>query len=101
MAGTREPDTLASPGDASVAGGSEGSWPTWTAGAEQSRDEHRMADAVRALALDAVACAGSGNAAVAMGMADVAAALWSRHLRFDAADPRWPDRDRCDLPRPN
>ena len=56
--------------------------------------ERRMADAVRALAIDAVEAAGSGHPGMPMGMADVATALWTRTLRFDAADPRWPDRDR-------
>ena len=56
--------------------------------------ERRMADAIRALAIDAVEAAGSGHPGMPMGMADVATALWTRHLRFDAADPRWPDRDR-------
>ncbi len=54
----------------------------------------RMADAIRALAIDAVEKAGSGHPGLPMGMADVATALWSRFLKFDAADPRWPDRDR-------
>jgi transketolase len=54
----------------------------------------RMADAIRALAIDAVEKAGSGHPGLPMGMADVATALWSRFLKFDAADPLWPDRDR-------
>ncbi|MBV8916258.1 MAG: transketolase, partial [Acetobacteraceae bacterium] len=53
-----------------------------------------MADALRALAIDAVEAAGSGDARVPMGMADAATALWTRFLRYDAADPAWPDRDR-------
>ncbi|MBU6497015.1 MAG: transketolase, partial [Rhodospirillales bacterium] len=56
--------------------------------------ERRMADAIRALAIDAVEAAKSGHPGMPMGMADVATALWSRVLKFDAADPRWPDRDR-------
>ena len=56
--------------------------------------ERRMADAIRALAIDAVEAAGSGHPGMPMGMADVATALWTRVLRFDATDPRWPDRDR-------
>ncbi len=56
--------------------------------------ERRMADAIRALAIDATQAAGSGHPGMPMGMADAAAALWSRTLRFDATDPRWPDRDR-------
>ena len=54
----------------------------------------RMADAVRALAIDAVEAANSGHPGLPMGMADVATVLWTRFLKFDAADPRWPDRDR-------
>lgn len=56
--------------------------------------ERRMADAIRVLAFDAVEKAKSGHPGMPMGMADVATALWSRFLKFDAADPRWPDRDR-------
>ena len=54
----------------------------------------RMADAIRALSIDAVEAAGSGHPGMPLGMADVATALWTRVLRFDASDPRWPDRDR-------
>ena len=53
-----------------------------------------MADAIRALAIDAVEAAKSGHPGMPMGMADVATALWTRFHKFDAADPRWPDRDR-------
>lgn len=56
--------------------------------------ERRMADAIRVLAFDAVEKAKSGHPGMPMGMADVATTLWSRFLKFDAADPRWPDRDR-------
>src|SRR5947209_465871 len=56
--------------------------------------ERRMADAIRALAIDAVEAAGSGHPGMPMGMADAATALWARFLRYDASDPRWPDRDR-------
>jgi transketolase len=54
----------------------------------------RMANAIRALAIDAVEAAKSGHPGMPMGMADAATALWTRFLKFDAADPRWPDRDR-------
>ncbi|HEX6722302.1 MAG TPA: transketolase, partial [Burkholderiaceae bacterium] len=54
----------------------------------------RMADAVRVLAADAVEQARSGHPGAPLGMADMAAVLWSRHLRHDPADPQWPDRDR-------
>ncbi|MGE0651791.1 MAG: transketolase [Alphaproteobacteria bacterium] len=54
----------------------------------------RMADAIRFLAADAVEAAKSGHPGMPMGMADAATALFTRFLKFDAADPRWPDRDR-------
>ena len=54
----------------------------------------RMADAIRALAIDATEQSRSGHPGLPMGMADVATALWTRFHKFDAADPRWPDRDR-------
>jgi transketolase len=44
--------------------------------------------------MDAVEAANSGHPGMPMGMADAATALFTRHLKFDAADPRWPDRDR-------
>ena len=53
-----------------------------------------MANAVRALAMDAVEAAKSGHPGMPMGMADAATILWSRHLKFDPADPDWQDRDR-------
>jgi transketolase len=54
----------------------------------------RMANAIRALAMDAVEKSNSGHPGLPMGMADVATVLWSKFLKFDAADPAWPDRDR-------
>lgn len=53
-----------------------------------------MANAVRALAMDAVEAANSGHPGMPMGMADAATVLWARHLKFDPADPDWRDRDR-------
>ncbi len=53
-----------------------------------------LADALRALAMDAVQRAGSGHPGAPMGMAEMAVALWHGHLRHDPADPQWPDRDR-------
>jgi transketolase len=53
-----------------------------------------MADAVRALAIDATERSKSGHPGLPMGMADVVTALWTRYLKFDAADPNWHDRDR-------
>jgi len=54
----------------------------------------RRATAIRALTLDAVAAANSGHSGMPMGMADVATVLFERHMKFDAANPAWPDRDR-------
>ena len=54
----------------------------------------RMANALRALAMDAVEKAKSGHPGAPMGMADFATVLWSQFLRFDPNDPDWPDRDR-------
>ena len=53
-----------------------------------------MANAIRFLAIDAVEKARSGHPGMPMGMADVATVLFSRFLKFDPADPAWPDRDR-------
>jgi len=53
-----------------------------------------MANAIRFLAIDAVEKAKSGHPGMPMGMADVATVLFSRFLKFDPADPAWPDRDR-------
>ena len=53
-----------------------------------------MANAIRALSMDAVQAANSGHPGMPMGMADVATVLFSRFLRFDPAAPKWPDRDR-------
>ncbi|MEM9550330.1 MAG: transketolase, partial [Pseudomonadota bacterium] len=57
-------------------------------------DHWFKAAAIRALTLDAVAAANSGHSGMPMGMADVATVLFEKHLKFDAADPNWPDRDR-------
>ena len=62
--------------------------------ARPNTETRRMADAIRALAIDAVEQAKSGHPGMPMGMADVATVLFTRFLKFDAADPRWPDRDR-------
>ncbi len=53
-----------------------------------------MANAIRALSMDAVQAANSGHPGMPMGMADVASVLWSKYLKFDAAAPDWADRDR-------
>jgi transketolase len=57
-------------------------------------DHSGMANAIRALAMDAVEKAKSGHPGLPMGAADVATVLFTQFLKFDAADPRWPDRDR-------
>jgi transketolase len=54
----------------------------------------RMANAIRALAMDAVEQAKSGHPGLPMGAADIATVLFSQFLKFDPADPTWPDRDR-------
>ena len=60
-----------------------------------SRAEHdRMANAIRALAMDAVEQAKSGHPGLPMGAADIATVLFSQFLKFDPSDPKWPDRDR-------
>jgi transketolase len=53
-----------------------------------------MANALRGLAIDGVEQAKSGHPGAPMGLADVATVLWSKHLKFDAASPKWMDRDR-------
>jgi transketolase len=54
----------------------------------------KMANAIRALAMDAVQKANSGHPGMPMGMAEIALALWSRHYRHNPANPRWINRDR-------
>jgi transketolase len=53
-----------------------------------------LANAIRALAMDAVQKANSGHPGMPMGMAEIAEVLWRRFLRHNPANPRWPDRDR-------
>jgi transketolase len=57
-------------------------------------DHSRMANAIRGLAMDAVEKAKSGHPGLPMGAADVATVLFTQFLKFDAADCKWPDRDR-------
>ena len=54
----------------------------------------QLANAIRALAMDAVEAAKSGHPGMPMGMAEIAVALWQRHLVFNPANPKWPNRDR-------
>ncbi|MBT3069678.1 transketolase [Rhodomicrobium sp. Az07] len=53
-----------------------------------------LANAIRALSMDAVEAANSGHPGMPMGMADVAAVLFTKFMKFDASAPTWPDRDR-------
>jgi transketolase len=60
-----------------------------------NRAQHdRMANAIRALAMDAVEAAKSGHPGLPMGAADIATVLFTQVLKFDPSDPKWPDRDR-------
>jgi transketolase len=69
------------------------STPTLDTPAATVRDAD-LANSIRALAMDAVEQAKSGHPGMPMGMAEIAVALWTRHLSHDPANPRWPDRDR-------
>ena len=57
-------------------------------------NQSKMAAAVAALSMDAVEKAKSGHPGMPLGMADVATVLFTKHMKFDAANPDWPDRDR-------
>ncbi len=57
----------------------------------------RMAHAIRFLSIDAIVRATEGHQGVPLGMAEIATALYARHLKFNPADPTWPDRDRVVL----
>jgi len=60
-----------------------------------------MANAIRALAMDAVQKANSGHPGMPMGMADIAVALWANHYSHNPANPKWVNRDRfCVVERP-
>ena len=59
-----------------------------------SRNDTQAANAIRMLAVDAVQQANSGHPGMPMGMADIAVALWQRHLKHNPSDPAWVDRDR-------
>ncbi|RMF12838.1 MAG: transketolase, partial [Alphaproteobacteria bacterium] len=79
---TDEPSQQTEQGSTSEAGGGE------------DIGHREMANAIRALAMDAVERAKSGHPGMPMGMADVATVLWRHFLRFDPRHPEWPDRDR-------
>ncbi|SPB17755.1 transketolase [Caballeronia novacaledonica] len=57
-------------------------------------DTERLSNAIRFLAIDAIVRAGEGHQGVPLGMAEIATALFTRHMKFNPADPQWPDRDR-------
>src|SRR5580704_10770821 len=57
-------------------------------------DTALLANAIRALAMDAAQAANSGHPGMPMGMAEIAVALWTRHLRHNPGNPHWVDRDR-------
>jgi len=61
---------------------------------EQTAAQRDMANAIRALSMDAVEKADSGHPGLPMGMADVATVLFTKFLKFDPKEPHWPDRDR-------
>src|ERR1035437_2816085 len=56
--------------------------------------QYSLANAIRVLAMDGVQAANSGHPGAPMGMAEMAVALWTRHLKHNPADPKWPNRDR-------
>ncbi|GJH27361.1 transketolase [Caballeronia novacaledonica] len=59
-----------------------------------SIDTQKLSNAIRFLAIDAIVRAGEGHQGVPLGMAEIATALFTRHMKFNPADPQWPDRDR-------
>ena len=60
----------------------------------QKASDGDLANVIRFLSMDAVQAANSGHPGMPMGMAEIAVALWNRHLRHNPADPHWADRDR-------
>jgi transketolase len=68
--------------------------PTPQASPISKASERDLANSIRALAMDAVEAAKSGHPGMPMGMAEIAVALWTRHLRHNPANPAWPGRDR-------
>ena len=70
--------------------------PSAAAAADRSRmsTPRELANAIRALSMDAVQRANSGHPGMPMGMADIAEVLWRDFLRFNPANPEWVDRDR-------
>jgi transketolase len=68
--------------------------PPMTATPEPRISDSLLANAIRVLAMDAVEAAKSGHPGMPMGMAEIAVALWNRHLTYNPANPRWANRDR-------
>ena len=68
--------------------------PAVSSAAESAVSDAVLANAIRALAMDAVEAAKSGHPGMPMGMAEIAVALWKRHLRHNPANPAWANRDR-------
>ena len=68
--------------------------PTMTSPLSNPPVQQKMANAIRALAMDAVQKANSGHPGMPMGMAEIAVALWANHYRHNPVDPHWIDRDR-------
>jgi transketolase len=68
--------------------------PVTTNTATTAASDVDLANSIRALAMDAVEAAKSGHPGMPMGMAEIAVALWHRHLRHNPANPAWPNRDR-------
>src|SRR5665213_1493682 len=86
-----KPDRLAA---ASAALAQASAFPTAGMNPATRANHDRMANAIRALAMDAVEQAKSGHPGLPMGAADIATVLFTRFLKFDPADPAWPDGDR-------
>ena len=62
--------------------------------AQPDLDLKQMANAIRALSMDAIKAANSGHTGMPMGMADIATVLYTKFLKFDPKNPRWFNRDR-------
>ena len=69
-------------------------FPLFGAKMDNTKSEQSLANAIRILAMDAVQAANSGHPGMPMGMAEVAVALWKKHLRHNPVNPKWPNRDR-------
>jgi transketolase len=88
------PDRLAAASATNLAQAARVSTATASTDANARGEHNQMANAIRALVMDAVEAAKSGHPGLPMGAADIATVLFTRFLKFDPADPAWPDRDR-------